>query len=181
MRPQKLIRLGIKVALSAILLSTIIYFSYYYTSYNFIVYLEYIFIFLIGTISFIVLLRIINHITKHKRSRKPLIATAGVILISSIIALMFFRRLTNLLDTMRINFVNESSYPLTDVKITGCQKKYISNIPPKGQEMVWIKITRDCAINLSYNENGVQKTETVSAYVTTSMGQKLTFKIGAAN
>jgi hypothetical protein len=79
---------------------------------------------------------------------------------------------------MRINFVNVSSYALTDIKVAGCQKKYISNIPPKGEEMVWIKITRDCAINLSYNENGVQKTEIVSAYVTTSMGQQITFKIG---
>jgi hypothetical protein len=179
MRPQKLIRIGIQTALLSILLSSIIYFAYYYTSYNFIVYLEYIFIFLIGTISFIVLLRIMNHVTKHKRSRKPLIATAGVILVSAIIALVFFRRLTTLLDTMRINFVNDSTYALTDIKITGCQKKYINNIPPKGEEMVWIKITRDCAINLSYNENGVQKTETVSAYVTTSMGQKLTFRIGS--
>jgi hypothetical protein len=79
---------------------------------------------------------------------------------------------------MRINFVNQGNYALTDVKITGCQKKYISNIAPKGNETVWIKISRDCAINLSYNENGVHKAETVSAYVTTSMGQKLTFKIG---
>jgi hypothetical protein len=179
MRPQKLIRIGIQTALLSILLSTIIYFAYYYTSYNFIVYFEYIFIFLIGAISFIVLLRIINHITKHKRSRKSLIVTAGFILVSAVIALVFFRRLTNLLDTMRINFVNESSYALTEIKVTGCQKKYISNIPPRGEEMVWIKITRDCAINLSYNENGVQKTETISAYVTTSMGQKLTFKIGS--
>ena len=90
MRPQKLIRIGIQTALLSILLSAIIYFAYYYTSYNFIVYLEYIFIFLIGTISFIVLLRIMNHVTKHKRSRKPLIATAGVIFVSAIIALVFF-------------------------------------------------------------------------------------------
>jgi hypothetical protein len=178
MRPQKLIRIGIQTALFSVLLSSIIYFAYYYTSYNFIVYLQYIFIFLIGTISFIILLRIINHIAKHKRSRKPLIATSILIIISGIIALVYFRRLTNLLDTMRINFVNQGNYALTDIKITGCQKKYINSIAPKGNESVWIKISRDCAISLSYNENGRHKTAIVSAYVTTSMGQKLTFKIG---
>ena len=178
MRPQKLIRIGIQTALLSILLSSIIYFAYYYTSLNFIVYLEYVFIFLIGAVSFIILLRIINHIIKHKRSRKPLIATSIFIVISAIVALVYFWYLTRLLDTMRINLVNESNYTLTEIKITGCQKKYINSIAPKKQEMVWIRIRRDCSINLSYNENGVQKTETVSDYVTTSIGQKLTFRIG---
>ena len=92
--------------------------------------------------------------------------------------MVYFLYLTRLLDTMRINFVNQGNYALTDIKITGCQKKYINTIAPKGNESVWIKISRDCAISLSYNENGIHKTEIVSAYVTTSMGQKLTFKIG---
>jgi hypothetical protein len=79
---------------------------------------------------------------------------------------------------MRIKFVNESRYALTNIKITGCQKKQIDSIDPKGNKTVWITITRDCSINLSYNENGVEKNEVISSYVTTSMGQQLTFKIG---
>ena len=178
MRPQKLIKIGIRAGVLTILLSSLIYFTYYFTSYNFIVYLEYAFIFLAGAASFIILLRILNHVTKHKRYRIPLLITSGFILISSIIAIIYFRHLTTLLDTMRINLVNESRYTLTDIKISGCQKKQVESIRPEGNETVWIKITRDCAINLSYNENGVVKNEVISSFVTTSMGQKLNFRIG---
>ena len=178
MRPQKLLRIGIRAGVLTILLSSLIYFTYYFTSYNFIVYLEYAFIFLAGAACFIILLRILNHVKKHKRYRMPLLVTSGFILISGVIAVIYFRNLTTLLDTMRINFVNESRYVLTDIKISGCQKKQVENIQPKGSQTVWIKITRDCAINLSYNENGVVKNEVVSSFVTTSMGQKLNFRIG---
>jgi FlaA1/EpsC-like NDP-sugar epimerase len=178
MRPQKLIKIGIRAAILTILLSTLIYFVYYFTSYNLIVYLEYIFIFLAGAACFIIVLRILNHVTKHKRYRTRLLLTSGFIVIAGIIALVYFRKLTSLLDTMRIKFVNESRYALTNIKITGCQKKQIGDMGPKENTTVWITITRDCSINLSYNENGVEKNEVISAYVTTSMGQQLTFKIG---
>ena len=140
--------------------------------------MEYAFIFLAGAACFIILLRILNHVKKHKRYRVPLLVTSGFILVSGIIAVIYFRNLTTLLDTMRINLVNESKYTLTDIKISGCQKKQVEDIAPKGSQTVWIKITRDCAINLSYNENGVVKNEVVSSFVTTSMGQKLNFGIG---
>lgn len=178
MRPQKLIALGIRAALLIILISSILYFSYYYTSYSFIVYLEYIFVFIAAALSFIILLRILNHVKKHKRNRKGLIATSSVLLISVIIAFVYFYYLTGLLDTMRIKLVNESSYALTNIRVTGCQKKQINTIGPNSYKTVWIKVNRDCSIKLSYNENGETKTEIISAYVTTSMGQQLTFKIG---
>lgn len=181
MRPQKLIKIGIIAALLTILISSLLYFGYYFTSYNFIVYLEYIFIFLAGATSFIILLRILNHIAKHKRNRRSLIITSIIIVLSGVIALVYFRYMTSLLDTMRIKFVNESNYELSNIKITGCQKKQIPNIAPKGNETVWIKITRDCSINLSYSENGQIKNQVVSDYVTTSMGQQITFNIGNKN
>lgn len=178
MRPQKLIKIGIRAGVLTILLSSVIYFTYYFTSYNFVVYLEYAFIFLAGAACFIILLRILNHVKKHKRYRIPLLLTSGFILISSIIAIIYFRNLTILLDTMRINFINESRYELTDVTISGCQKKQVENIKSKGSQTIWIKVARDCAINISYTENGVEKNEIVSSFVTTSMGQKLDFRIG---
>ncbi len=63
-------------------------------------------------------------------------------------------------------------------KFRVAKKKQVANIGPKGSQTIWIKITRDCAINISYNENGVVKNEIVSSFVTTSMGQKLNFRIG---
>lgn len=178
MRPQKLIKIGIRVAVLTILISILIYFSYYFTSYNFIIFLEYAFIFLAGVACFIIVLRILNHVKKHKRYRKSLLVTSGFLVVSAIVALVLFRKMTHLLDTMRISLVNESSYALTDITITGCQKKQLNDLSPKSKETVWITISRDCSINVSYNENGVVKNEIISAYVTRSMGQQLTYTIG---
>ena len=178
MRPQKLIRFGVTIAVLSVIFSSLLFFAYYFTSLNFIIYLEYVFIFVAGAFSFILLLRIFNHITKHKRNRRSLIITSAIIILSCVIVLVYFRYLTGLLDTMRINFVNQSKYTITNIKITGCQKKYVEKIAPKSHEMVWIKISRPCPINLSYNENGITKNEVVTQYVSLSEGQKLTFKIG---
>lgn len=178
MRPQKLIRLGVIIALLSVICSSLIFFGYYLTSANFIIYLEYVFIFLAGAFSFIFLIRIFKYISKHKRSRRPLIITSIVIILSCIVVLVYFRYLTGLLDTMRITFVNQGRYTITNIKISGCQKKYVDKILPKKHEMVWIKISRPCSINLSYNENGETKNEVITQYVTLSEGQKLTFKIG---
>jgi hypothetical protein len=104
-----------------------------------------------------------------------------VLFLSLFIALVYFYYLTGLLDTMRIRFVNENSYALTNIRITGCQKKEIDNLGPNSHKTVWIKVKRDCSINLSYNDNGRARKEVVAAYVTTSMGQQLTFKIGGNN
>ncbi len=93
-------------------------------------------------------------------------------------ALVLFRKITQLLDTMRISLVNESRYALTDIIITGCQKKQLNDLSPKGKETVWITISRDCSINVSYNENGVVKNEVIAAYVSKSMGEQLTYTIG---
>lgn len=178
MRPQKLIRLGITAAILSVIFGTLIFFAYYFTSANLIIYLEYIFIFLAGAVSFVLLLRIFNHITKHKRHRRSLIITSIVIALSCLVVLIYFRYLTSLMDTMRINFVNQGRYAVTNIKITGCQKKYVEKIEPKGHEMVWIKISRLCAINISYNENGATKNEVVTQFTNISEGRQLTYRIG---
>lgn len=82
------------------------------------------------------------------------------------------------MDTMRINFVNQGRYAVTNIKITGCQKKYVERIDPKKHEMVWVKISRLCAINVSYNENGVTKNEVVTQFTNISEGRQLTYKLG---
>ncbi len=85
--------------------------------------------------------------------------------------------MTNLQDTMRIKFVNTTGFELSDIKITGCQKKYIDNINPGSSQTVWIHISRICPINISYTQNGVIKTEIVSAYIEPSNGTKLTYSL----
>ncbi len=177
MTSQKLKIIGIRNALLFILIGVLLYVSYYFTSANIIIYLEYVFIFIAGAVNFIILLRIFNHIKKHKRNRRSLLFTAAIILISIISSIAFFRYMTNLQDTMRIKFVNTTGFELSNIKVTGCQKKYIDNINPGSSQTVWIHISRICPINISYTKNGVIKTEIVSAYIEPSNGTKLTYSL----
>jgi hypothetical protein len=177
MTSQKLRKIGIRNAILFILIGSLIFGAYYYTSNNLILYLEYVFIFIAGAFSFIMLLRIFNHVTKHRRSRTSLLVTAGFIAISVIATFYFFRKITALQDTMRITFVNKTGTELSEIKVIGCEKKYIDNIQPDKSETVWINITRICSITISYKENGVPKNKEVSAFINPSEGRKLTYAI----
>lgn len=177
MTSQKLRTIGLRNALIFLVIGALLYAIYYQTSANFFIYLEYAFIFIAGAINFILLLRIFNHVKKHKRNRTSLLVTSGVIILSLVGTLVFFRFMMNLQDTMRIKFINVSSSNLTSLKVVGCEKKFIDQLKPGRSRTVWIRISRICSISISYIQNGVTKTEVVSAYIEPSNGSKLTFSL----
>ncbi len=88
---------------------------------------------------------------------------------------------TILLNTMRITFVNETSTTLTNIKIFGCEEKFIDKLNPGERRKVWVGITGDCAINIEFLSNGKKQSENVMGYVTNDMGQRMTHKIGWEN
>jgi amino acid transporter len=178
MTSTKLKRTGLQAAILTILIGSIIYFSYYFTSVDFLVYLEYIFIFAVTTINIIIILRIFKYLQRHKRSRRSLMVIAGFLFTSLILSFIYFYFITSMLDTMRIKLVNAASYELTEIKFSGCKKVRVQNLKPGESELINIKIIRDCAIEVSYNAAGNIKNEVITSYVTTSMGRKITYKIG---
>ena len=88
---------------------------------------------------------------------------------------------TILLNTMRITFVNETSTTLTQIKIFGCEEKFIEKLDPGERKKVWVGITGHCTINIEFLSNGQKQTENVMGYVTNDMGQRVTHKIGWEN
>jgi hypothetical protein len=76
------------------------------------------------------------------------------------------------------NFTNTIQETLTDIKIIGCGGGEIDKLAFGECKTVWVKITGDCAIYISYTSGGLQKEENVSGYVTSSMGQKMKYNIG---
>jgi hypothetical protein len=107
--------------------------------------------------------------------------TGGFLLFAVLASLVGFRYLTGMLDTMQIRLINNSAYEIKDIKFTGCQRKHLASLKKDEIKTVAIKIKRDCSISVSYKENNIIKTEVISAFVTTSMGQKLDFRIGNKN
>jgi amino acid transporter len=178
MTSSKLRRTGFLAAIITILLGSIIYFSYYFTSLDFLVYLEYIFIFAVTAINIIIILRIFKYLQRHKRNRRSLMVVTVFLITSLILSFIYFYFITSMLDTMRIKLVNAAAYELTEIKFSGCKKVRVQNLKPGESEFINIKIVRDCAIEVSYNAGGNIKNETITSYVTTSMGRKITYKIG---
>lgn len=83
-----------------------------------------------------------------------------------------------LIDTLRITFTNTTETILNDIKIIGCGGGHIDKLEVGESKTIWVRITGDCSIFINYLSNGQRKEETVAGYVTTSMGQKVKFKIG---
>lgn len=178
MNALKLQRTGIKTALLTLLIGGLIYFAYYQTLIDLFVYLEYFFVFTASAINLIVLLRILTYTQKHKRGKNKLYAVAGLLVVALLASLIFFKLSTNLADTMQITLVNKTPQELSGVRITGCKKIRLNNLKPGAEETVWLRIKRDCSIELTYNQGGSLKNEIISAYVTTSMGKRITYEIG---
>ena len=78
---------------------------------------------------------------------------------------------------MRITFTNEINTEIIDIDIVGCGGGHIEKLEVGESKTVWVSITGDCSITISYMSDGQRKQEIVAGYVTSSMGQKLNHKI----
>ena len=65
--------------------------------------------------------------------------------------------------------------------IVGCGGGHIDKLEIGESKTVWVDITGDCSIDINYLSDGKQKEESVAAYVTNSMGQKMKHNIGELN
>lgn len=181
MTAQQLQKNGIKVVLLSALASLLIFLLHYFTYVENFIYAEYFLIFVGLALNVIIILRIINYTNRHRRHKRPLRILMAFNVVAIIFLLLAFRYISGLLDTLRINLVNTSTYELRDIKLTGCQKTRIMSLKPGDTHLVSIKVNRNCSLGVSYNENGIQKSKVLSAFVTESMGQRLTFEIGGNN
>jgi amino acid transporter len=178
MTTEQLKQIGLRTAIYSFLIGSVIFLAYILTSYDKIIYLEYIFIFISLSFSLIILLRLFKQASKNKRKRRSFYFVLGSILLSLFISAFYFIFMTRLMDTLRINLVNNTQTELRNIRLTGCKKVRLASIAPGADKTVWIHIERDCAIQVSYTEKGVVKNEMVTNFVSTSMGKKIKYVLG---
>jgi hypothetical protein len=176
-------KLGRITALISFLIGTVIFGLYYQTSQFNYLFIGYIFIALAGIVNFVLLILICFKSEKEKDviKKKKLFRTCSLMLLNIPVLIFYIWVSTILLNTMRITFTNYTGAAIKDIKIEGCSGGYIDKIENGEHKTVWITITGDCSLNIEYSENGQLKTETVSGYLTTSMGQKMIHTIGKPN
>ena len=177
MKSENYITLGKVTALISFIIGAIIFGGYFLTSNSDSLFIGYGFIVIAGITNLIILIAIIAKSNSDSKNRKRLLKTGGLMLINLPIMFVFIWISLIVIGNMRITFTNATDNNLTDIKIIGCETKYISELKPNESQTVWVGITGDCSISLEYLENGMTKTETVAGYVTNGMGQKMKHKI----
>jgi len=180
MNTERLIKLGRNAALSSFLFGTLIFGLYFFTSSFMMLIVGYGFIAFVGLIN-IGVLSILLNAANDKINRKKLLGTCGLMLLNIPIMILYCWFAIILLDTMRITFTNCTQTNLTEINIVGCETEHLDKLEIGESKTVWVGITGDCTININYLENGQRKEENVAGYVTSSMGQKMNFKIGVPN
>lgn len=171
------IKLGRQTALISFLLGTVIFGLYFLTSSSDLLFLGYGFIVLMGLINMGILISILLKSNTDKDKRIKLLKTCGMMLLNIPVMILYCWVAIILLGTMRITFTNETGNKITDVKIVGCGGGHMDKLEKGESKTIWVDITGDCSINIDYISNGQRKGETVTGYVTSSMGQKINHKI----
>ncbi|WP_426473877.1 hypothetical protein [Chryseobacterium balustinum] len=78
---------------------------------------------------------------------------------------------------IRVTVVNHSGQEITNIKITGCENKVIALLENDGSKTVWIDIPQDCSVDIHFWRDGKNKNVNIIGYVTSLMGQKVTYEI----
>ena len=176
--PQYL-QLGRSTALISFGIGTAIFGLYYLSSEAALLFLGYGYILLAGLVNIGILISILVKASNDTANRKALFTTAGLMLLNIPVMLLYCQVGLQLLDTMRITFINTTPSTITDIHILGCENEYIQQLEAGESKTVWINIPGDCAITADYLLNGQRKKEAVEGYISHFMGQKTTHRIGS--
>lgn len=133
---------------------------------------------IIVIINLVVLTRLLLQSYRHKIKRHFVLKAAGLMLLNIPIFILYCWIGITLLNTVRITFINSTQTEIDDLKISGCEEKYIQKLSSGQSKTVWISIPNDCGVGISYKFNGQTKEEDVTGYVTNEGDYIMTFRIG---
>ncbi len=86
-----------------------------------------------------------------------------------------------LFGNMRIAFTNMTENNLTELNIFGCESEFITKLEPNESQTVWVGITGDCFINLSYKKDYQEKSEIITGCMIGGAGKRMDHKISIEN
>jgi hypothetical protein len=178
---KKYLKTGRITALFSFLIGTVIFALYYFTSAFMLLFIGYAFVVFVGILNLILLFVILARANSDSENRAKLLKTSGLLLLNIPVMLFYCWVAIVLLGTMRITFTNNTENQITDINVVGCGGGYIDQLEVGESTTVWVKIIGDCDISIDYLYNGKREREEVIGYVTSSMGQKWTYKISREN
>src|SRR5450759_4307926 len=121
-------------------------------------------------VNLIVLIRLLLQSHKQKIKRQFVLKATGIMLLNIPVLILYCWFGITLLNTVRITFINSTGTEIKDLKIDGCEEKYIQELSSGQSKTVWISIPHDCGVGITYKLNGQTKQEDVTGYVTNEGG-----------
>lgn len=171
------IKTGKRLAIISFLVGTAIIVAFYITFSFELAFIGLGFILAAAFANFAVLLAVLNLAWKNKEQRVKALTTAGIMLLNIPAMLVYCNFTLTLMNTLRINFINDTGSPISDINIIGCAGGHINKLDAGEDKTVWISITGDCSVHIDYLLDGERKSETVVGYATTSGGTIGTHRI----
>ncbi len=171
-------RAGIGLAVSSFSGGTLLLLIFYFSSKMDIAFVGYLFLIVAGTVNLCMLIVLMIKAIKDSNNRRNYLKTSGLMVLNIPVVIIYLFAFIFLTNTMRICFINETGKPITDIRIMGCATKFINKLDINESKTCWIDIPGDCSITIEYKLDGKMKREEVFNYVTNSMGQRVTYRIG---
>jgi hypothetical protein len=131
-----------------------------------------------GVVNLTVLMFLLIKAYKDKQNKTTLIRASGFVLLNIPVAFFFLWFGGLLLNTIRITIVNSTDQDISKVALEGCETKFINNIKAGESRNVWIEISGECGIYVTYKRGKAKKKEIVVSNLTRLMGGKETHVIG---
>jgi hypothetical protein len=77
----------------------------------------------------------------------------------------------------RITLINTTPNTITDIQMVGCEDKIINKLEKEDNKTLWMRISEDCAIDITYISKGTQNKDNIIEYISPGMGIKQEYRI----
>ncbi len=168
-----------KTAIITFLIGTLLLSVYYFTSNFALLYVGLAFVVIAFVVNIAVLFSAWRSYKKKPDSKKLLWSDAGTLLLNVPVLFLYALIAVHLTNVMRVHFSNTNPVEISEIKIEGCDSKSVAKLLAGESKTVWIPITQDCEIMISYRKNGQLITEEVAGYLTPGMGERIHYSIGS--
>jgi len=169
---------GIWTACLSFIIGITLLLAFYLTNDDGILIASYCFLLVATLFNLILFFLLIFSAITLKENKARYLKTAGFMFLNVPIAIACFCFGIALLSNLRITFINETGQTISNLKLEGCESEHIKKLKPNESQTVWIRIPRDCSVNLQYSQDGINQSEEVWDYASGLMGQKGTYRIG---
>jgi len=177
MTTEQYIRLGRRVALLSTLCGTLIFGTYWLTMHSGLLFVGYAFILLAGITNLFTLALLLIRAGRDQPNRGRLLKTCAILFLNIPLMTVYCLLALIRLQTIEIQFSNDTGSELSDIRIIGCSGGYISRLPNGKSATRSLSITGDCSLFIDYLYEGQRQKEEVLDYVTPGMGQKVHHQI----